>query len=48
MGIMSLIAVERAIYSDSFVLRDISVCSLLDHKTGQPKYLMKNPVLDTT
>ena len=35
-------------YSASVVLKAISDCSLLDHSTGQEKYLTTKPVLDVT
>eukprot|EP00957_Ditylum_brightwellii_P160044 12183114-Ditylum_brightwellii.AAC.1 len=35
-GIASLIAVDRAMYSASAVIKAISVCSLIDQITGHP------------
>ena len=37
---------DRAIYSTSDVLREISVCNLLHHPTGKPEYLIMYPVRD--
>ena len=47
-GINSLIEVDRAMYSISVVLRDISVCILLFRRNGHPEYIIKKPVLDNT
>ena len=47
-GITSLIAWDRAMYSDSVVLKDISVCSLLHHVREHPAYSITKPVLDRT
>ena len=44
----SLIAVEQAIFSDSAVDNDISVCILLAHTMGQSAYNIAKPVLDKT
>ena len=34
----------NAIYSASVVLKDISVCNLLNHNTGNPAYVITYPV----
>ena len=47
-GITSLIAWDRAMYSDSVVLKYISVCSLLHYVRGHPSFIITNPVLDRT
>ena len=45
-GITSHIALERAMYLISVVLRSISVCSLLPQVIGHPAYIITNPVRD--
>ena len=47
-GITSLIAVLRAMYSLSVVLRAISVWSLLPQEMGHPANVIMNPVLEST
>ena len=46
MGRTSLMAMLNATYSAAVELRVWSVCSLLDHKMGQPKRVRVNPVLE--
>ena len=45
-GIVVLKPLLRAINSASVVLSAVSVCILYDHVSGQPVYVMINPVLD--
>ena len=47
-GMASLIAVDKAIYSLSVVLRAISVCNLLPQVIGHPANIMMKPVLEST
>ena len=47
-GITSCIALDRAMYSLSVVLREISVCNLLPQVIGHPSYIMTKPVSDNT
>ena len=47
-GITSLIAVNKAIYSLSVVLRAISVCSLLPQVIGHSENIIRKSVLDST
>ena len=47
-GISSLVACDKAMYSASVVLSDISVYSLLAQAIGHPEYLITYPVLDLT
>ena len=46
--ITSRIALDRAMYSISVVLRAISVCSLLPQIIGHPEYIITKPVRDNT
>jgi hypothetical protein len=43
-GNTSLIAVDSALYSDSMVEVEMSVCNLLTHKTGQSAMKITYPV----
>ena len=47
-GITSRIALDRAMYSLSVVLRAISVCNLLPQVIGHPAYTMEKPARDNT
>ena len=47
-GITARIALDRAMYSLSVVLREISVCNLLPQVIGHPAYIMTKPVCDNT
>ena len=47
-GINSVIEVDRAMYSLSVVLREISVCILIPQLTGHPEYIIKKSVSDNT
>ena len=47
-GITSHIALDRAMYSRSVVLREISVCNLLTQVIGHPAYIMTKPARDNT
>ena len=46
--ITSRIALDRAMYSLSVVLREIHVCNLLPQVIGHPAYIMTKPVRDNT
>ena len=47
-GITSGIALDRAIYSLSVVLREIYVCNLIPQVIGHPAYIMTKPVRENT
>ena len=47
-GITSRIALDKAMYSISVVIREIYVCNLLPQVIGHPEYIITKPVRDNT